>query len=248
VLRINRHSRWLLILLGGVGSIVVLFGIGLAYYGGANSQKRSGASAQKQGGAKLQKQRTVYLEGGRSLGVNNLRFHVVDGSHALEVIDDLGNCIERPGGVYAYYSHLDTQSVLSLRGKEVRRLHEKIRHEFSTDSNVRFHAKKRRGGIVLVGRLSGGMNTMFLTTISGIEQFVLSGKKISIVANCEFTGPYEDGEPNPEAIYFVAVIGNLLPGTYQATISIEPTGSVHEEYQEYGLPSYAPMKCKFDVE
>ena len=230
---INRQSRWLWIVVGTVGSVAVLIGIGSFWFGEAASPKDG----------------SVRFRDRMSLGVNNLRFYVLSGAETDE--NGVGVWDERPGGIYAMYIQKDAHSILSMRGDEIRQLYDKTRRALKKPP---IQGNYGTGGIVLVGRLPGdgrGPNASFTTIISGIKQFVLSENQISIVPRCEFTGPHENGEPKLQAIYVVAVIGHLPTGAYQATIAIEPTGDVHERWRnvrEIRLPSYPPMKCKFDVE
>jgi hypothetical protein len=108
-------------------------------------------------------------------------------------------------------------------------------------------------GIMIIGRLPGdgtGPNRSFTTRFISPKAFTLKQNELLLVANIEFSGPFMDGEPKPQPVYFAAEVKDLPINKYHFTLKVEPKGEVYEKWKadkEIQLPKYEPMSVSFEI-
>jgi hypothetical protein len=108
-------------------------------------------------------------------------------------------------------------------------------------------------GVMIIGRLPGdgtGANHSFITRSLSTKGFSINKNELLLVAEVEFSGPFMDGEPAPQSIYFSTIVQDIPIGKYQMKLQIEPRGEVYEKWKaskDIQLPKYPPMSTSFEI-
>ena len=108
-------------------------------------------------------------------------------------------------------------------------------------------------GVIIIGKLPGdgtGANNSFITKSLVTKSFSIKKNELILVAEVEFSGPFMNGTPAPQSIYFSAIIQDIPIGKYQMKLQLEPRGEVYEKWkasQDIQLPKYPPMSTSFEI-